>query len=1282
MLRATIQRMRQYFYLYAGGVFLSGYTTATDLTIAQKPLFLVEATASNVILMLDDSGSMQLRDLWQPAWPFCAYSGDGGVTDWARGEVTTETRDNVCFYSETHYRGTERCYANTETAEPGMRVRSYRFRPGFGITAYDQRFHTGGQWGSNNNDARTSSNINSFKLYRTTENVADTACGAFNTGSVMSSTSRYQTATVVRNSFEIFPLDDWRGFSSEIDTSYYDPGVTYTPWANMGNADFTQARDHPVAGKTGYSNIVDLVGRIYVVAEDTAGFTGDRPRRFGDTNYQKAPNNQIDWWDDHTIFQIQADRILSWGVTYEFREDSPLGPEVIQRIEPRADISDPSEVAKIQQNYANWYQYYRTRMFSVIASATKIVESFPSVRYALGYINGTGLAIDFPSTDFGNVRHNQSIIDKLIDHSAPSGVTPLPNALDRAGEAYRNTGDNAPIISECQLNYTLLLTDGEWSGPQTRVGDLDADGRRGWLSDVALYHYQNDLRPDLANEVPLGDNNTNKKQHMSTIGISFGQIGNLVDTDDDGWPNPPLGVKDDWGNNYFDDLWHASFNSGGAYFSAENYLSLLQQLNSVFQNIINVSSSVAQLAVGSTSLQTKLRIFQARFDSEDWGGDLVAIHIGGDGKVVTEPDGTMRTDWSAKSRLAALGVDGHENRVILTRKRTAGGTTEGSPFRNTAGNTELYDALRVPSDSQVPLDLSTSTASSDPYRHEVLDYIRGKQTFEGEQGFRQRASRMGDVVNSSPVFVGYPNFPYPDVIARGSLYSDFKKKYKARKSMVYVGANDGMVHGFDATTGEEKLGYVSPVLFPHLHELVLPHYTHRYYVDANPNVVDAYFYRDAGKVSGDWKTVLVGGLGAGGKAIYALDVTDPSQFSEANAKKITLWEFTTKNDKDLGYTFGKPLITKMSNGDWVAIFGNGYNSTEDNTQATGDAVLYIVDIRNGDIIKKIATKSGSKTSPNGLSTIAAVDTDNNFVTDYIYAGDLKGNLWKFDLTSSNKSNWSVAFGNSVYPKPLFSAGDNKPITAAPTIGRHPVKGHLVYFGTGRYFAEGDNLRQGQATQSVYAIWDNFSGSSVTPTIDDDDLLEQKILTEFEVEVNTKDVSLRQTTANTIDWSTHKGWKMDLILQQSSVDNFNNGERVVAQAALRNGNVIFLTQKPTGGLCESGGDSWVMEVNAYSGARLSENVFDVNDDGKFDEKDSTYSNYGLTLNPSDPNYPQDNVVATGIKNDGIIQQPTIIPCQSSECKLMSGAGGGINVVHENDGQQTTGRQSWRQILLEE
>ncbi len=1281
MLRATIQRIRRSLYLYAGGVFLSGYATAAGLTIAQKPLFLVEATASNVILMLDDSGSMDGRDLWQPAWQFCAYSGDGGSIDWARGTVSGETQDNVCFYSDTHYRGTERCYANTQNSAPRMTVRSYRFRPGFGIRAFDQGFHSGGRWSSSNNSASTSFNMNSFQLYRTTENVTNTACGAFNTQSVKTTTSQYQTATNVRDSFEIFPLSDWRGFSSQIDTSFYDPGVTYTPWTNMGDANFRQARNHPVAGKTGYSTLTDLVGRIYVLAEDTAGFTGDRPRRFGDTNYQKVPNNQLDWWDDHTIFQIQADRIHSWGVTYEYR-NGPLGPEVIQRIEPRADITDPDKVKEIQQNYANWYQYYRKRMFSVIASATKIIESFPSVRYALGYINGSGLAVDFPTTDFGNARHNQKIIDKLIDHSSPAGVTPLPGALDRAGNTYRKTGANAPIISECQLNYTLLLTDGEWAGPQTRVGDLDTDGRSGWLSDVALYHYQNDLRADLADEVPLGDNNTNKKQHMSTIGISFGQIGNLVDTDDDGWPNPPLAVKDNWGSNLFDDLWHASFNSGGAYFSASNYLSLLQQLNSVFQNIINVSSSVAQLAVGSTSLQTERRIYQARFDSQDWAGDLVAIHIGGDGKVVTDPDGSMRTDWSAKSRLAALGVDGHTNRVILTRKQTAGRSTEGSPFRNNANITELNTALNVPTASRASVDLSTSTATTDKYRHEVLDYLRGKQTLESETGFRQRASRMGDVVNSSPVYVGYPNFPYPDTISRGSLYSDFKKKYKERKPMVYVGANDGMVHGFDATTGDEKLGYISPVLFPHLHDLVLPHYSHRYYVDANPNAVDAYFYRDAGKSSGDWRTVLVGGLGAGGKAIYALDVTDPAQFTEANAKKITLWEFTKESDKDLGYTFGKPLITKMANGDWVAIFGNGYNSTEGNPQATGDAVLYIVDIKSGNIIKKIETKSGTRTSPNGLSTIAAVDTDNNFVTDYIYAGDLKGNLWKFDLKSSNKNNWSVAFGNSLYPKPLFSAGDKKPITAAPAIGKHPVSGYLVYFGTGRYFAEGDNLRKGQETQSVYAIWDKFSSRSSTPSIDDDDLLEQKILTEFEVEVNTKDVSLRQTTGNAIDWNTHKGWKMDLILQQSAVTNYNNGERVVAQAALRNGNVIFLTQKPTGGLCESGGDSWVMEVNAYSGSRLNENVFDVNDDGKFDEKDSTYSNLGLTLNKADPNYPVDGTVATGIKNEGIIQQPTIIPCQSSECKLMSGAGGGINVVHENDGQQTTGRQSWRQILLEE
>ena len=1282
MMLAAIQPVRRLLHLIVGGCLFSGYSAATDLTIAQKPLFLVEASASNVIMMLDDSGSMSERDLWQPAWQLCGYYGPGGTPQsWVN--IPFQTQDNVCFYSEPNYGGEERCYSNSQTHAPGMNVRSYRFRPGFGITGYDNVNHNGGRWTNGRNTPSTHGTINSFEIHTTNEDARDSnaACGAFNNQSVRTTTSRFQDRTDF-NFFTQDPIGDWRGFSADIDTSFYDPGVSYTPWANMGNANFRSARNHPVDGKAGYASTVDLVNRFYVIAEDTAGFTGDRPRRYGQTNYQRVPNNQIDWWDDHNIFQIQASRIRSWSVTYEFR-DGPLGPEVIQRIQPRADITDPDDVAEIQQNYANWYQYYRTRMFSVIASATKIVESFPSVRYALGYINGSGLAIGFPSTQFGNAGHNQTIIDKLIDHSVPSGGTPLPGALHRAGNIYRNTGDNAPIISECQLNYTLLLTDGAWAGEQTSVGDGDGDGRTGWLSDVALHHYLQDLRPDLADQVPLGDNNTNKKQHMSTIGISFGQIGNLVDTDDDGWPNPPLGVRDDWGSNPFDDLWHASFNSGGAYFSARNYLALLRQLNDVFQNIINVTSSVAQLAVGSTSLQTERRIFQARFDSQDWAGDLVAIHINGEGKVVTNPDGSMRSDWSAKSRLASLGSNGHTRRVIITRKRTAGGsTTEGSSFTNSAGNTELYDALNVPSGSRVPLDLSTSTASSDPYRHEVLDYIRGNQAFEGEHGFRQRSSLMGDVVNSSPAYVGYPNFQYPDSIASGSLYSDFKKDNKSRKPMVYVGANDGMVHGFDATTGDEKLGYISPVLYPHLHKLVLPGYSHRYFVDANPNAVDAFFYTDAGKTSGVWKTVLVGGLGAGGKSVYALDVTDPDQFSAANAKNIALWEFTTSNDADLGYTFGKPMVTKLVNGDWVAIFGNGYNSTEENTQASGEAVLYIVNIKTGDLIRKISTKSGNRANPNGLSSVASVDTNGDFVTDYVYAGDLNGDLWKFDLTNAVSANWKVAFGNSGNPRPLFRAGSSKPITSTPTVGSHPDKGFLVYFGTGRYFAEGDNSRTGQSTQSVYAVWDKYSGSSLTPTIEDEDLLEQKITTEFDVEVKSKNVSLRQTTDYSIDWSNHQGWKMDLILTQSGVNNFNNGERVVSQAALRNGNVIFLTQMPTGGLCESGGDSWIMEVNAYSGARLQENVFDINDDGKFDEQDSTYSNLGMTLHPTDPNYPIDNVVSTGIKNEGIVQQPTIIPCQNSECKLMSGAGGSLNTVYENDGQQTTGRQSWRQILLEE
>jgi type IV pilus assembly protein PilY1 len=308
--------------------------------------------------------------------------------------------------------------------------------------------------------------------------------------------------------------------------------------------------------------------------------------------------------------------------------------------------------------------------------------------------------------------------------------------------------------------------------------------------------------------------------------------------------------------------------------------------------------------------------------------------------------------------------------------------------------------------------------------------------------------------------------------------------------VVYAGSNGGMMHGFAETDGEEVLAYIAAELFSTgagegLHYLTDPNYVHRYYNDLTPTVSD--IYADIGNGT-QWETVLVSGLRGGGRSIFALNVTDPASFSEANASKIHLWEFRDNHDIDLGYTYSRPQIALANNGRWVAIFGNGYNDNGD-----GKAKLFILDIAAGadgswdagDYIK-ISTNSGSTTDRNGLATPALADLDGNGTIDRIYAGDLKGQMWVFDLSDTSSAAWETA-GATL----LFTTKDDQPITTKPTLSKHPTISDdgtnepnvMVFFGSGQYLVDSDKTSTDD--NYFYGVWDKGDN-----TLDDGDLVEQ------------------------------------------------------------------------------------------------------------------------------------------------------------------------------------------------
>lgn len=807
---------------------------------------------------------------------------------------------------------------------------------------------------------------------------------------------------------------------------------------------------------------------------------------------------------------------------------------------------------------------------------------------------------------------------------------------------------------ECAAPSVVIFTDGEPykdAAIPAAIRDYDGDGHS----------------KDVASSVPdaQGQDNLDDVAFWGFCNKSDGaacpdsNVDGVIDSDDKGSRDLRSDISGDQflrvytvgfaGGSIANILQDTADNAGGQAYAAQDGASLETALSAAFSDAISASSAAAvSLDAGSISDDTKL--YQARFDGTNWTGDLLAFSLGSDGSLPASPD------WNAADLIPAYNL-----RNIYTRDDSTGVAFTWPNLTATQKAALLDDST-------------------------LLDFIRGDRSNESDSGFRARGGVLGDIVHSSPLFVGPPGLPYPDdwngstnEPEDSTLYSAFVSNATnaSRTSVVYTGANDGMLHAFNATTGVELFAYVPSMLLGSLPDLAGQSYSHRFYVDGPPTVLDA-FYGSA------WHSVLVGGLRAGGQGVYALDVTSPGTFSASNV----LWEFSDANDADMGYSFSQPNIVRMYSGrtststKWAAVFGNGYDSTHaDGTPSTtGHAVLYIIDIQNGSVIKKIDTGVGDTTNPNGLSTAAPVDVDGDHIVDYIYAGDLRGNLWKFDVSSSNTASWGVAFSG----QPLFTAcagsdcstAARQPITTRPQVGRHPNgQGVMVYFGTGKYFETGDDSSAGQTTQSFYGVWDRGEDHQA---FDRDHLLQQKIV----AEVSASGFDYRVVSNNGITWhsststlpsgsppTTHLGWYIDLYnTEASNTDNF--GERQVSQPVLRNDRIIFTTLLPSAEACDAGGSSWLMELSTANGGQLPYTPFDVDGDSAFDLDD--YADVDGTT---------ERVPVSGKKSKvGIVPTPGILsmPGEEKELKFTSGSSGDIETTLENPGPDDSSRRSWRQL----
>lgn len=910
-------------------------------------------------------------------------------------------------------------------------------------------------------------------------------------------------------------------------------------------------------------------------------------------------------------------------------------------------------------NFANWYSFYRNRVLATASGALLAFNDFPdNVRLAWQAL-GTcasfgGTCADKNGTSYDNkIRrftgsHRTNFLNWLTRYPASYGSTPLRDAMLSAADYYTQTGITSPYADDpqvtagnpelsCRKNYHIMFTDGIWNGDVNvtggnRPGNADntsiaalpdgtayntgnatstifKDGNSNSLADLAFKYWATDLRADLTNNVVprtvdrTGNatqqywnpkNNPATWQNMVNYTVGLGMTGTLLNplwggstyagdysalaAGTKSWPATGSNVSP--GNVY--DLWHAAINSRGEFFSVESPSDLVDALKKVVKNIQEATPSAAALAANSTSIQTTSLVYQARFDSKDWSGDLIAFPVQANGSVGSAL-------WQAKNRLPAAS-----SRSIFTINSGAGVTFTA------CNNLSATQKTALDTDSSGTVDSECTNR---------LNWLRGASI----TGMRTRVSVLGDIVNSNPVYTHAEDYGYAGAtFSEASSYQAYVAAKGNRMPMVYVGGNDGMLHGFRADigaadSGAEKFAFIPNAVFPNLSKLTDTNYTHKYFVDGGPAVGDAYD-------GTSWKTYLVGGLGAGGKSVYGLDVSNPGTPSTSLVK----WEFT---DTDMGFSYSRPQIGRLPNGSWAAIFGNGYNSSSER------AYLYIVNVETGGLIAKIAAGS---TTANGLSSPVLYDSDDDKVIDTVYAGDLQGNLWKFDLSSATSASWNVANAGA----PLFQARNTlaqvQPITAPPVVGGNPLSGAMVYVGTGRYVGATDILDATE--QSFYGIWDN--GSAITTT-DRSELQAQSIVaktTEFNVEV-------RETTSTTVTYPTSRGWYLDFNHPSLS------GERVVSTALLKHGRVIFLTLIPSTEACVPGGESWLMELEALTGAALAGSNFDFNNDGQFDSSDLLVS----------------GKAAAGIKTTvGITTPPAWFSGGGTgvDFKIMTGTTGGI------------------------
>ena len=713
----------------------------------------------------------------------------------------------------------------------------------------------------------------------------------------------------------------------------------------------------------------------------------------------------------------------------------------------------------------------------------------------------------------------------------------------------------SPIQYRCQKNYGVVITDGlptydrtfptndplggsrlpNWDGINNDGNNLNGDneGDTLYLDDIAKFAFDIDMRSTGTDAAGKSWNAVDfPKQNMNTYTVGF--------TADN------------------DMLSDAAAYGQGRYYQATDSAGLNTALSSALSDITSKAGSGGSGVTSGTTLASGTSYFQTSYDPKDWRGTIKSFGFTSAGAV-----NTSTALWTTDTTIVP------------------GATAPTYQSWNTSSNaavTLAYGNFSAAQQTTLSQSLPTGISGSD-----LVEWSKGTN----KTGLKVRSVLLGDIINS-PLVLASPSDKTASDLSGDTTYTTYLTTKAANmNSNLVVNANDGFVNVINSANGTRRYAYMPSSVLPSLRLIADPAYingvSHKFLVDGQVGVYDA-------QINSAWKTLAIGGTGAGGKTFYALQLFDASAGNVLNA----LWEVsapatanTANAFNDLGYAYARPEVARLADGRWAAFIANGYGSS------SGVAALYVLDVRDGSLIKKIVIDSTETT--NGLSSVKLKVNSSN-VVQAAYGGDLKGRLWKFDLSATSTDSWGVAFSG----KPLFTTagGATQPITAQPLLADNSLGGKQIFFGTGKFNETADKTNKD--LQAFYSVWDADGGSGQLTV---SSLQAQAVTGVFSGSTG----QFITTSQNDTTYPAEKGWYLPLVY-----NNVLTGERVINQASLVLGRIVFTTASvDTTDPCASFGTGKLVELDAFSGKMLNYAVLDTNADGVVDSNDTISSGVVFT-----------------------------------------------------------------------